>query len=159
MSTSKDKRTAARELLENLMSQKLPPNADYGCLDQFELSDEKKKDLTYDDVFWIQLVNKALNGDMKASQEIMDRRFGKAPQYIEQTNVTLSYTDFLSGIAEEEAKTIEMAQPLHNTQVTMTTQPIVGPQVGTNESPVGGGSTVDDLLDDLGLLSPDPEDQ
>lgn len=142
MVTSREKKAAARELLEDLMSKNVPEHAKFACLDDLDLTEEQREDLTYDDVFWIQLVQKSLNGDMKATQEILDRRFGKAPQHILQDIRTFTYTDFLSSIQEEEA------QELPSIPTTIG----IRPQVPDSGLPEDGGSSGDDLLGDLGLL-------
>lgn len=130
------KRKAAQELLEDLMSKPLPDHASYSCLDELDITPAQRRDLTYDDVFWVQLIQKSLHGDMKAIQEILDRRFGKAPQHITQDVRTYSYADFLDTIEVDESKTIDVEIP---------------PQVADTDSPEGGGSSGDELLDDLGL--------
>jgi hypothetical protein len=134
VATSKEKKVAARELLEDLMSKQLPSYAMYNCLDELELSVEQRKNLTYDDVFWIQLLQKSLHGDMKATQEILDRRYGKAPQHILQEVHSYSYADFLDKIEVDE------------------TVIDIPPQITESQSPADGGSSGDELLDDLGLL-------
>ena len=134
------KAKAARDLLESIFSQQLPKNADFGCIQDLDLTEEQRAELTYDDVFWIQLVQKSLHGDMKATQEILDRRYGKAPQHILQENRNYNYTDFLEQIAEEEH---ELQPP----EIVINM-----PQIQKNTPPDDGGSSGDSILEDLGLL-------
>ncbi len=134
--SNKERKAAARELLEDLMSQPLPLDADYACLEEMELSVEQRRSLTYDDVFWVQLLQKSLHGDMKATQEILDRRYGKAPQHVVQEVHQFSYADFLDKIEVEETEFVEAD---------------ILPQITDSNSPEDGGSSGDDLLDDLGI--------
>lgn len=53
---------------------------------------------------------------LAAAQDLLDRRHGKAKQFIEQTQKVLTYQDLLSSIAENEAKyqqviTVEATEP------------------------------------------------
>lgn len=129
-------RKAAREALEATLAEHLPKDASFACIDNLSLEERGK--LTYDDVFWMQLRDKALNGDMKAMQEVLDRRFGKSPQHIFQETRNITYVDFLSSIERQEARDL---------QITTTM-----PQVIDSDSSEDRGTSGDDLLDDLGLL-------
>ncbi len=132
------KAKAARDMLNELFSQKAPEDMDFPFKDEIQLTSKQKENLTLDDVFWIQLAFKALKGDMKAIQEVLDRRFGKAPQHILQENHNYNYTNFLEEIAKEE----------QHLQIATSDRP----QVQESTTPEGGGLSGDSILDDLGLF-------
>jgi len=139
MATEKSK--AAKESIESMLSQKVANPEDFPFLAELSLSPEQMAKLTNDDIFWAQLVHKALKGDIKATQEILDRRYGKAPQHITQDIRTFTYTDFINEINEREA------QELQSDPVVIDL-----PQIETQELTGDGGSPDNSLLDDLGLL-------
>jgi len=126
-------RKAIKQILEDLMGGKIGKFASFPCLEDTELSAREKADLTYDEVFAMNLINKSLNGDMKASTEIMDRRYGKAQQHIIQETTNVTYHTFLDSLVEQQAK------------------PDALPQVTIDVTPVDGGSTEVDIMKDLGL--------
>ena len=62
--------------------------------------------LTNVEVMIHQQVRKATMGDEKAFNNVLDRVIGKAPQYINQKSVNLSYKDYLKNIVNDEMKNI-----------------------------------------------------
>lgn len=123
---------AAKEFLEELMAQTISSDGDNFFLDSLDIPEDKREGMTYDQIFWTRLVHKAIGGDMKAIQEVLDRRYGKAPQHILNENHNMTYVKFLDAIEEAE---------------------VVGPQVKEIEpSDVVRGSSKDQSLKDLGLI-------
>lgn len=51
-----------------------------------------------------QLIQKGIEGDMKAIQEILDRLLGKSVQHNQHVTATLSYQDFLFSLVDEREK-------------------------------------------------------
>lgn len=142
------KKRTPQESLEKLLKLKVPELTQYPFLMEMNLPDEITKDLTLDDVFWLQLVHKSLYGDSKAMQEVLDRRFGKAQQHIVQENHNFTYLDFLDKIAEEERQLLTDSEPV----VVIDAEHSDLPQVEETTSPETGVSSGDDVLRDLGLL-------
>lgn len=127
---SKGKKSA-RDFLEELMALPLPQGTNPEILDSLNIPQEQREGLTINEVFWTRLINKALGGDMKAINEVLDRRYGKAPQHILNENRNLTYVTFLESIEKEEIE----AQ---------------GKQVGSKD--VDRGSPKELTLEDLGLI-------
>jgi len=96
------KKDGVKDELIRVLEQSIPELADYSVLDG--LNYEQRKTLTKLDVFYMRLVEKALHGDMKAIQEILDRVYGKAPQTIHQKTENHSYVHYLEDIRAEELK-------------------------------------------------------
>lgn len=132
-------RKAIKEILEDLMALKVGRNADFACLEEMELTPFQRENLTFDEVFAMNLLNKALHGDMKATTEIMDRRYGKSQQHIISEVKVVSYHDFLGNLHEED----------ENDNILDSAQNL--PQIMTDITPVDGGSAEVDLMNDLGL--------
>ncbi|MEE9528826.1 MAG: hypothetical protein V3V88_02105 [Dehalococcoidia bacterium] len=124
-------RKVIKEILEEQMAKPIGPYADFGCLDDTQLTDQQKAALTGDEVFAMNLINRSLNGDMKATTEILDRRYGKASQHIVQEVKMVTYHDFLDNLVEEEQEDLS--------------------QITIDVTPVDGGSAEVDLMNDLGL--------
>lgn len=131
-------RRAIKQILEDLMASKVGRNAEYACLEDIELSPQQRSELTFDEVFAMNLINRALNGDMKASTEIMDRRYGKAQQHIVQEIKAVTYHTFLEDLAQKEQN--------GNISTDETF-----PQITIDITPVDGGSAEADLMSDLGI--------
>jgi len=124
---------AGREFLEELMSQQVNLDGDTEFLEDLNIPEENREGLTYNEVLWTRLLHKALGGDMKAIQEVLDRRFGKAQQHILNENLNYNYTDLLKDIREADEK-------------------IKVPQVIELDSPnVDRGSSENAILEDLGF--------
>lgn len=98
----------AREYIEELMSQPISRVKEQKLLDELKIPFEQQEGLTYNEIFWRKLLQKALNGDMKAMTEIIDRRYGKAPQHILTETRTLTYVKFLDDIEKIEAQELEV---------------------------------------------------
>lgn len=91
------KKKALRDLLLGELETGIPSDADFPILDN--MSPDEKAKLTKGDLFIKVLMNKALTGDSKSIQEILDRLYGKAPQHITQDVNVNSYTNFLEELA------------------------------------------------------------
>jgi len=126
-------RKEIKQLLEDLMSLKIGKKTDFACLEDIELTEQEKANLTFDEVFALNLINSALNGNMKATTEIMDRRYGKAQQNIVAEVKTTSYHNYLVEMYKEDQE-----EDLSQGAISV--------------SFVEEGSVEDDLLSDLGLL-------
>lgn len=95
---------------------------------------------TYGEVMVWKLVHKAaVDGDMPAIKEVLDRVLGKPKQALETKSMTMSYSEFLEASAAEEAKT-QMAE---NAAITIT-QTIAGPAVWERNE-----ETLEDMLEGL----------
>ncbi len=118
---------------------------DYPCVENLDMTAADKAKMTHGEVFYRQMVGKALRGDMKAMQEVLDRVYGKAQQHITQDININSYETFLDGCIaadEQETETIEAEiVPLVIEDVSIT-------------PPNGGGSAGGDtnILPDQGLF-------
>ena len=130
-------RKEIKQLLEDLMALKIGKKTDFACLEDVNLTEHEKSNLTFDEVFALNLINSALNGNMKATTEIMDRRYGKAQQNIVAEVKTTSYHNYLVEMYEEDRKEQD-SQSLSQGAISV--------------SFVEEGSVEDDLLSDLGLL-------
>lgn len=143
-------RKAIKEILEDLMATKVGRNAEFNCLEDMELTALQRENLTFDEVFAMNLLNKALHGDMKASTEIMDRRYGKAQQHIIQEIKSVTYHDFLDNLHKEDEN--DNILGAENSTRNITPNIILDvPQIMTDITPVDGGSAEADLMNDLGL--------
>lgn len=91
------KKKAIRELLLAELDQPLDPDVDYPFLD--DVPQAERDLLTKGGLFVKVLLGKALRGDSKSIQEVLDRMYGKAPQHITQDVSVKSYTGFLEGLA------------------------------------------------------------
>lgn len=89
-----------QEELLRVLGQPVSEFADYSCLDNMPMEERAK--LTKLDVFYMRLVEKALHGDMKAMQEIIDRLHGKAPQTVHNVNENHNYVHYLQEIQDAE---------------------------------------------------------
>jgi hypothetical protein len=70
---------------------------------QYEMDDPDFAGQTYGYVMQQKLVHKAaVEGDMKAIQEVLDRTLGKPKQAVESVNMSMSYTEFLEQSAQEQ---------------------------------------------------------
>ncbi len=58
--------------------------------------------LTIAEVMNIRMARKAANGDKEAFKLIQDRVLGRPKQQIESTKISMSYSDYLDSITEEE---------------------------------------------------------
>ncbi len=58
--------------------------------------------LTNAEVMWIRLAESAANGDLTATNMMLDRILGKPKQSVESTSMTMSYQEFLNMIAKQE---------------------------------------------------------
>lgn len=142
-------RKPIKELLEKELSLRIDPEGDYPALDNELLTQEERASLTKWDIFVKQLVGKAMRGDAKAQQEVLDRLYGKAPQHITQDVNVNSYTHFLEGLARlEEPEIVEVEVQSLPAPVTKK-----APKVEKKASPEDGGSSGRGLLEDFGLLS------
>ena len=90
-----------KDLLERELGSLVSQTDDYGVLDNIPM-DERVKMSKWDLVVK-QLVNKAINGDNKAMQEILDRMFGKPPLEIKQDVNVTNYTTFLENLGRLRA--------------------------------------------------------
>lgn len=66
---------------------------------------EKEKSfqgLTNAEVMMIRLAESAASGDLASAKELMDRILGRPKQQIESKSMHMSYSDYLSALAEEE---------------------------------------------------------
>lgn len=136
---------APKEALDKVLSLKVPAIEDYPFLLEMDLPPEVIRGLTLDEVFWLQLVHRSLHGDMKAMQEVLDRRYGKAQQHIVQENHNYTYTDFLDKIAAEERQMLEV----HDVEPVVIED---SPQVDEPDAPGTGVPSGDDVLRDLGFF-------
>lgn len=133
-------RSNVKLVLDAIMHEKIGPDADFNCLEDADLTSEQKANLTYEEVFAMNLIYNALKGDMKASGEVLDRLYGKAQQHIVQ-ETKITYDTWLQDLAQDEPQVIDA-------EITDTR-----PQVGEKSLLVDGGSAYDDdILEDLGLL-------
>ena len=64
--------------------------------------DPRFKGMSNVEVMWIRLVEKAANGDMAATNMILDRILGKPKQSVESASVSMTYQEFLKEIAKRE---------------------------------------------------------
>jgi hypothetical protein len=63
------------------------------------LEDKLGRGLTRGDIAAFVLMGKAMEGDIAAFKEIVDRTEGKAVQRTENKNLNVNYTDFIKGLA------------------------------------------------------------
>ena len=124
---------AIKDILEEMLGQKIGRYANFPCLEDMELSPSEKANLTYDEVFAMNLMTKSLMGDMKATTELLDRVYGKAQQNISLEAKVVTYDNFLEDLAIKEGLVIDL------------------PQTPEQSGPADGGSAGTDLLEDLGL--------
>ncbi len=54
------------------------------------------------EVMWIKMAEKAANGDLKASEIILDRILGKPKQSVESATMTMNYTEFLDYLSKKK---------------------------------------------------------
>jgi hypothetical protein len=133
-----------KDALEKVLSLNVPAAEDYPFLMEMELPAGVLNNLTLDDVFWLKLVHRSLHGDMKAMQEVLDRRYGKAQQHIVQEVHNYTYSDFLTEIAASDPSLIEV----HDVEPLVI---IDEAQVEDDEPEGSGVPTGDEILDDLGF--------
>ena len=101
---------AIKDILEEMLGQKIGRYANFPCLEDMELSPSEKANLTYDEVFAMNLMTKSLMGDMKATTELLDRVYGKAQQNISLEAKVVTYDNFLEDLAIKEGLVIDLPQ-------------------------------------------------
>jgi hypothetical protein len=89
-----------KALLESELSELIDPNGDYPILDDMPMS--QRGNITKGQLLIKQIISKAMRGDQKTIQEVLDRVYGKTPQHIKQEIDVRSYTGFLESLAEIE---------------------------------------------------------
>lgn len=71
--------------------------------DAITIFDERYRGATLMEVMMHRLTLKAATGDKDAVNTVLDRLLGKPKQAVESVNVSMSYQDFLSDIAQKES--------------------------------------------------------
>lgn len=93
-------------ILEKVLSYACREDLTLLGLDASGIPDEDREQLTNEDIIAMQIIAKAVRGDLAAAQMIYDRTEGKPVQVNHNVNAEITYTEYLERLADEEKEAV-----------------------------------------------------